>query len=42
MSEDNHSSVGTYILIALILGVITYVEFAIVEYDLSVERHCGR
>ena len=26
------SSVGFYILIALILGVITYVEFALVEY----------
>jgi caa(3)-type oxidase subunit IV len=33
MAKNNHgSSVGTYILIALILGVITYVEFAIVEY----------
>ena len=33
MARDNHgSSVGTYILIALVLGVITYIEFAIVEY----------
>ncbi len=32
MARDNHGSVGTYILIALILGVITYFEFALVEY----------
>jgi len=30
--EHSHGSVGNYILVALILGVITYVEFAIVEY----------
>lgn len=30
-----HGSVATYILVALVLGVITYVEFAIVEYDLA-------
>ncbi len=32
MAKDNNGAVGTYILIVLILGVITYVEFAIVEY----------
>ncbi|HET8984768.1 MAG TPA: cytochrome C oxidase subunit IV family protein, partial [Trueperaceae bacterium] len=30
--EHSHGSVGNYILVALILGVITYFEFAIVEY----------
>ncbi len=35
MNERAHeSSVGTYILIALILGVITYAEFALVQYDI--------
>ena len=32
MAKGNNGAVGTYILIVLILGVITYVEFAIVEY----------
>ena len=32
MAKHNNGAVGTYILIVLILGVITYVEFAIVEY----------
>jgi caa(3)-type oxidase subunit IV len=32
MARDNHGSVGTYILIALILGVVTYFEYALVEY----------
>lgn len=33
MNERSHeSSVGTYILIALILGAVTYLEFALVEY----------
>src|SRR5690606_12535281 len=33
MANDKHNgSVGTYILVALVLGVITYIEFAIVEY----------
>lgn len=33
MAEQEHgSSVATYIIIAVILGVITYVEFALVEY----------
>lgn len=31
-NDHKHGSVGNYILVALILGVITYVEFAIVEY----------
>jgi len=30
--QHSHGSVGNYILVALILGVITYFEFAIVEY----------
>ena len=30
--EHSHGSVGNYILVFLILGVITYFEFAIVEY----------
>lgn len=32
MANEKHSSVAGYIIVALILGVITYVEFAIVEY----------
>lgn len=32
MANDKHSSVAGYIIVALILGVITYVEFAIVEH----------
>ncbi len=32
MANNKHSSVAGYIIVALILGVITYVEFAIVEY----------
>lgn len=32
MANEKHSSVASYIIVALILGVITYVEFAIVEY----------
>ncbi len=33
MNERSHeSSVGTYILIALILGAVTYMEFGLVEY----------
>ncbi len=36
MAEDHKKhGVGHYIVVALILGVITYVEFAIVEYDIS-------
>ncbi|HZJ08411.1 MAG TPA: c-type cytochrome [Trueperaceae bacterium] len=31
-NDQKHGSVGGYILVALILGVITYFEFAIVEY----------
>jgi len=30
--EHSHGSVGNYILVALVLGVITYFEFAIVEH----------
>ena len=32
MANNKHSSVAGYIIVALILGVITYIEFAIVEY----------
>jgi mono/diheme cytochrome c family protein/heme/copper-type cytochrome/quinol oxidase subunit 4 len=32
MAKEKHSSVAGYIIVALILGVITYVEFAIVEH----------
>lgn len=32
MADTKHSSVTSYIIVALILGVITYIEFAIVEY----------
>lgn len=32
MAQEKHSSVASYIIVALILGVITYIEFAIVEY----------
>jgi mono/diheme cytochrome c family protein/heme/copper-type cytochrome/quinol oxidase subunit 4 len=32
MSDGKHTSVSTYVIVALILGVITYVEFALVEY----------
>src|SRR5690606_16978402 len=32
MAKNHNGAVGTYILIVLILGVITYAEFAIVEY----------
>lgn len=31
-SDHKNGSVGSYIFVALVLGVITYVEFAIVEY----------
>ena len=34
-TQKPDTSVGTYILIAVILGIITYFEFAIVEYDIS-------
>jgi len=32
MANEKHSSVAGYIIVALILGVITYIEFAIVEH----------
>lgn len=32
MSEGKHTSVTSYVIVALILGVITYMEFALVEY----------
>ncbi|HRN17467.1 MAG: cytochrome C oxidase subunit IV family protein [Trueperaceae bacterium] len=32
MAETKHSSVTTYLIVAIILGVITYIEFALVEY----------
>jgi len=32
MADTKHSSVMTYVIVALILGVITYIEFALVEY----------
>lgn len=32
MAKNHNGAVGTYILIVLILGVVTYMEFAIVEY----------
>lgn len=32
MSEEHGSSVATYIVIAVILGIVTYVEFALVEF----------
>lgn len=35
MRKNNLGSVATYVVIALILAVITYVEFAIVEYDIA-------
>src|SRR5690554_6402119 len=35
MNRDNHGSVATYVIIALILAVITYIEFAIVEYEIA-------
>lgn len=36
MAKDNHKGgIGFYVFVALVLGVITYVEFAIVEYDIS-------
>ncbi len=35
MRDNNHGSVATYVIIALILGAITYIEFAIVEYTFS-------
>lgn len=35
-NEHAHeSSVATYVIVALILGVITYIEFAIVEYEIA-------
>lgn len=30
--QHKHGGVGTYVIVALILGVITYIEFALVEY----------
>src|SRR5690554_5173248 len=35
MRNNNHGSVATYVIIALILAAITYIEFAIVEYTFS-------
>jgi mono/diheme cytochrome c family protein/heme/copper-type cytochrome/quinol oxidase subunit 4 len=36
MAKDNHKGgIGFYVLIALILVVITYIEFAIVQYNIS-------
>lgn len=35
MNRNNHGSVATYVVIALILAAITYIEFAIVEYTFS-------
>jgi mono/diheme cytochrome c family protein len=36
MAKDNHKGgIGFYVFVALVLGAITYVEFAIVEYDIS-------
>lgn len=36
MSDKHHGNpVATYIITALILGVITYIEFAIVEYEIA-------
>lgn len=35
MNRDNNGSVATYVIIALILAVITYIEFAIVEYEIA-------
>lgn len=32
MADTKHSSVTSYVIVALILGVITYIEFALVEY----------
>ena len=34
-TQKPDTSVGTYILIAVILAIITYLEFAIVEYDVA-------
>ena len=35
-NDHSHgSSVATYVIVALILGVITYIEFAIVEYEIA-------
>jgi mono/diheme cytochrome c family protein/heme/copper-type cytochrome/quinol oxidase subunit 4 len=31
-NDHKHGGVGTYVIVALILGVITYLEFALVEY----------
>ncbi len=31
-NDHKHGGVGTYVIVALILGVITYIEFALVEY----------
>ena len=36
MAKDNHKGgIGFYVFVGLVLAVITYVEFAIVEYDIS-------
>jgi mono/diheme cytochrome c family protein/heme/copper-type cytochrome/quinol oxidase subunit 4 len=36
MAKDNHKGgIGFYVFVALVLGAITYLEFAIVEYDIS-------
>jgi mono/diheme cytochrome c family protein/heme/copper-type cytochrome/quinol oxidase subunit 4 len=36
MAKDNHKGgIGFYVFVGLVLAVITYVEFAIVEYDVS-------
>ena len=34
-TQKPDTSVGTYILIAVVLAIITYLEFAIVEYDIA-------
>src|SRR5690625_2298183 len=35
MNRDNHGSVALYVIIALILGVLTYIEYAIIEFDIA-------
>ena len=34
-TDAHESSVATYVIVALVLGVITYIEFAIVEYEIA-------
>lgn len=33
MNRDNFGSVATYVIVALVLAMLTYIEFAVIEYD---------